>query len=70
MNLPPTGSSTRLSKLESHQFRRESAQYSIVSLPDVYHLQNAGYTGARTYITETDLTTCISGPSTLIQSIR
>ena len=69
-NQVPTGSSTRLSKLESHEFRRESAQYSIVSLPDVYHPRNVGYTRALQYITETDLETCISGPSTLIWFIR
>ncbi len=36
----------------------------------MYHPQNVGYTRGRTYITETDLETCISGPSTLIYFIR
>jgi hypothetical protein len=36
----------------------------------VYHPRNVGYTRALQYITETDLETCISGPSTLIWFIR
>ena len=49
---------------------QESTRYSIILHPYVYHLQNDGYTRALTYMKETDLEICISGPSTLIQFLR
>ena len=57
------------SKVVWHPFIRICAIFHCFTA-DVYHPQNAGYTRARTYITETDLETCISGPSTLIWFIR
>ena len=48
----------------------KSMHICMVLQPDVYHIQNAGYTRGRTYITETDLEIYTSRPSTLFKFIR
>ena len=70
MTVPPTPYQTtcqvRMSGTTIHKYM----QICMVLQPDVCHIQNAGYTRVRTYITESDLEIYPSIPSILIQFIR
>ena len=65
MSVPPTSSQTDCHARESDAPCQESTRYPIISQPDVYRLQNAGYIRAPTYITQINLEMYISGSQTL-----
>ena len=70
MSVPPTTYQTNCQVTMSDVTLHKSMQICMVVQQDVYRIQIAGYTRARTYITETDLEIYTSRPSILFKFIR